>query len=97
MQIINGDWSGAWETVKNTFETIGATIVSAGGTVFEKLHTIITGIVARIENYVSSKLTAIKNMLLEIVTLGRANTSGTEVSGAKANGGMVQSGKTYLV
>lgn len=96
MQVINGDWSGAWNTVKTTFESVGATIVSAGGAVFEKLYSIVTGIVARIEAYISEKLTAVKNMLREIVTLGAANTS-PKVDGAKANGGMVQSGKTYLV
>lgn len=53
MQILQGDWSGAWETVKETFSNIGGTIVETGKAVFEKLHTTVTGIVERIEKYVS--------------------------------------------
>ena len=91
MQIIQGDWSGAWETVKETFSNIGGTIVETGKAVFEKLHNVVTSIVERIENYISSALVRIKNTIKEIVTLGMANTSAPEntnggVAGARANG-----------
>lgn len=91
MQILNGDWSGAWETVKNTFSTIGGTIVETGKAVFEKLHNVVTGIVDRIQTYIASALVRIKNTIKEIVTLGMANTSAPEnasggVAGARANG-----------
>lgn len=74
MQILSGDWSGAWETIKNTFANIGATIVETGKNVFEKLHTTIMSIVDRIENYVKGALQRIKDTLREIVTLGQAQT-----------------------
>lgn len=103
MQIINGDWSGAWETVKDTFAKIGKIIIETGGAVFEKLHSIITGIVARTEAYITGALTRIKDTLREIVTLGQANTgtynpqTNMSIAGAKASGGYVGMGQTYLV
>lgn len=75
MQILNGDWAGAWETVKNTFINVGATIVETGGAVFERLHTTITSIVARIEKYVSGALVRIKDTMREIVSFGTADTA----------------------
>lgn len=91
MQILQGDWSGAWTTVKETFSNIGGTIVETGKAVFEKLHNVVTGIVDRIQTYISSALIRIKNTIKEIVTLGMANTSTPEnasggIAGARANG-----------
>lgn len=98
MQILQGDWSGAWETIKETFSTIGGTIVETGKAVFEKLHSTITSIVERIENYVSGALVRIKDTMKEIASFGTADTNTYNgIDGARASGGPVRGGGTYLV
>ncbi len=50
--------------------------------------------------YVTAKLNAIKDTLREIVSLGKAKTdtfNGNAVAGARASGGPVSGGSTYLV
>lgn len=94
MQILNGDWYGAWNTIKNTFLTIGGNIVDAGRNVFEALESTIMGIVSRIENFVKGSLTRIKETLKSIVTLGATNVVGKVgniIDGFKADGGPVES------
>lgn len=102
MQILNGDWSGAWETIKGTFVTVGENIVEAWQSVFQRFHDVVTGIVARVQEFVGWSLQRIKDTISEIMTLGNANTGtynggGVQIDGARASGGPVRAWGTYLV
>lgn len=89
MQIISGDWSGAWETIKQTFITVGSQIVEAGKIAFTAFQKVVEGIVGAVWEYVRAKLQAIRDTVREIASLGRANTqtfNGSGVAGARAKG-----------
>ena len=107
MQLFQGEWSLAWETVKDTLLKIWNTIVDTWKAVFERLENTIKSIVERVENYVKWALVRIKDTLKEIVTLWNANTQTYNwytwelkwelFDGARASGGPVRGGGTYLV
>ena len=98
MQLFQGEWSLAWETVKDTLLKIWNTIVDTWKAVFERLENTIKSIVERVENYVKWALVRIKDTLKEIVTLGNADTQTYNgIDGARASGGPVRGGGTYLV
>ncbi len=93
-------WYDTWQGIKANLSNVLTQIVEAGRSSFTQFKTIVTGIVTEVWTYVTAKLNAIKDTLREIVSLGKAKTdtfNGNAVAGARASGGPVSGGSTYLV
>jgi hypothetical protein len=111
MAIFRGDWKDAWEAIVETFESIfgrfGESAEQILGTVLKWINNTIGGISKAIEKFQQLKNLTLSNkgMEAQITTIEerRAADLAAVRSGemtsipARANGGPVSAGKTYLV
>ena len=106
LQILDGDWSGAWETIKNTLSTIWDTIVQIVGDRWKDIFTAVSLWVLKtkqkIEELIASIFSvgnAVNAQATAAATYADTVTVGTQaVQGPpRANGGWVNSGMPYTV
>ncbi len=93
MQIITGDWSGAWETIKGIFQTVWAAIQSIVQTIFSAIQSyisnVLSGISGTMSNVWNSISSTVSNVLNGISTTvsniwnGIKNSITNAINGAK--------------
>jgi len=91
MALLNGDWSTAWEAVKSIIDTVWSAIV-------ESIQGYVDTILGIIDVFVGAIKTAI-DWLKKLIKKGEDAPSGlgSSVSGARAIGGGVMPGNSFLV
>lgn len=67
MQIITGDWSGAWETIKGVFSTVWQAIQSIVQTIFSAIQSYISNILNGISGTVSNIWNSIKDTVSNVL------------------------------
>lgn len=67
MQIITGDWSGAWETIKGVFSTVWQAIQSIVQTIFSAIQSYISNILNGISGTVSNIWNGIKDTVSNVL------------------------------
>ena len=63
MQLIQGDWEGAWETILGIFERIGDAVLSIGDAIWEGLIKIFTDIVEGVKEKAQELVDGVKDIL----------------------------------
>ena len=73
--VLQGDWSGAWEAVKNVAQTIWDAICDIINNTLEWLKPIVSGAVESIKNAISEKFEAAKSKVVSIFDSIKENIS----------------------
>ena len=88
MKAINGDWRGAWKTVRNTFRNYIKGVLNIGRNLFNKLKTVFLPIIETLKARAITKFKDLKNKILEHIRElpGKLKQAGIDMIQGMING-----------